>query len=392
MIGVIRPRAVHGAIWRWRTDVLVAALVGSIPMLQSGAIASPPVLSDATYSAGQFHFQISGESNAAYIVESSTNLQSWRPVVTNTDSGETRAILVSALNDRSYYRAFVATPVFAFALAAKDYINLDGNNLTTDSFDSADPSFSTDGNYDPLKALAEGNIGAYLGLTNSLDIGNASIWGRIYTGAGGPTAIGLYGSVGDHLWHEADATGIEPGYASTNFSATFRDVTRPFAGGFALSGGTFGGTNYDYVLTTANYFVNNLNLSGTKKMLVVGNSSLYVSSNLTVSGNAYIAIGSGSSLRLYMAGPTASLGGGGIINSQNATNFCYFGMSNNVSLNVTSNFVGCIYAPNAAVSISSAATGTPTDFTGSCIAKSVTLNGPVRVHFDENFRRVSPLH
>jgi len=67
-------------------------------------------------------------------------------------------------------------------------------------------------------------------------------------------------------------------------------------------------------------------------------------------------------------------------------------MSNKVSLNVTSNIVGCIYAPNAAVSLSSAATGTPTDFTGSCIAKSVTLNGPVSVHFDENIRRVSPLH
>jgi hypothetical protein len=79
-------------------------------------------------------------------------------------SSATRSIVVNALDEGTYYRAFIATPIFAFALAAETVVDLNGNNLKTDSFDSADPVKSFFGNYDPSKAQAGGNIGAYRGL------------------------------------------------------------------------------------------------------------------------------------------------------------------------------------------------------------------------------------
>jgi hypothetical protein len=126
-------------------------------------------------------------------------------------------------------------------------------------------------------------------------------------------------------------------------------------------------------------------------MLVSGNATLYVGSNVTVSGSATIVIESGARLRLFVAGAAGDLRGRVVVNSQNALDFCYFGLPGNVSLNflINSNLVGCIYAPNAAVVLTA---GLPTDFVGSCIANSVTLNGPIQLHFDENLRRSGPLH
>ena len=74
----------------------------------------------------------------------------------------------------------------------------------------------------------------------------------------------------------------------------------------------------------------------------------------------------------------------------NAANLCIYGLTNLTSVNLgsISNFTGTIYAPQADLTIGNSAF--TTEFTGSCIAKSITLNGNVTVHYDENLRRVGP--
>jgi len=373
-------------------SLLLALLAFSLCLSDIGA-AAQLVLSAPSRVPGQFQFSVSGEAGSPYIVESSTNLQSWQPVYTNREPASVDTLLLNAPGERNFYRAFAATPLFAFALAAQDQIDLAGNNLWSDSFDSSDPAYSTGGLYDPSKHKANGDIAACRGLTNSLSIGNANIWGHVWTCSDGSLDVGPQGSVGDAAWHLANNNGIEPGFVSTNFDASFPPVSRPFSGGFTPSGGLYNATNYDYLLVSGNYRVSGSFLATNKAALVLGNVSLYVLSNFWMSGRSSIGIAPGASLKLYVGGSSTVLGGNGVINETgNATNFMYYGLPNNTDVSVTIiSLAGCIYAPSAKIVLSGGGS-LPVDFSGSCLGKSILLGEHIRMHFDENLKRIRPFH
>src|SRR5207249_10040581 len=76
-------------------------------------------------------------------------------------------------------------PVFAKGMIAKERIDMNGNNIETDSFDSTDPAHSTtNGLYDPATARDHGDVSTVSGLANSIGVGNANIKGHLQTGAG----------------------------------------------------------------------------------------------------------------------------------------------------------------------------------------------------------------
>lgn len=125
-----------------------------------------------------------------------------------------------------------ASALFAKGLVAKNSIDMHGNPVQTDSFDSTDPAYSTGGLYDPTKRKANGDIAVVSGLVNSLNIGNADIYGHAETGPGGTLAIGANGSVGDLAWQSSGKGGIEPGYFADDMNVYFPDVQPPFGGGF----------------------------------------------------------------------------------------------------------------------------------------------------------------
>jgi hypothetical protein len=64
-----------------------------------------PVLSAPSYANGIFEVTLVGEANVTYILQVSTNLDSWTSITTNTASTATREIAVPAAASRSYYRA-----------------------------------------------------------------------------------------------------------------------------------------------------------------------------------------------------------------------------------------------------------------------------------------------
>ncbi|MGZ4962071.1 MAG: hypothetical protein ACXWC8_05890, partial [Limisphaerales bacterium] len=132
-----------------------------------------------------------------------------------------------------------ASALFAKGLVAKKSVDMNGNNVQTDSFDSADPAYSTQGLYDATKHKANGDVATVSGLVNSVDVGNANISGHISTGPGGTAALGPNGAVGDLAWQGSN-TGIEPGYFADDLNVYFPDVKPPFGGGFStpLSGQT----------------------------------------------------------------------------------------------------------------------------------------------------------
>ncbi len=139
--------------------------------------------------------------------------------------------------------------LFVKGMVAKDSIDLNGNGVSTDSFDSTNPSYSTGGLYDRAKARDNGDIGVNSSIINSINLGNADIHGKASTGPNGTIALGVNGGVGSYAWRAAGNDGIQPGWHCTDMNVTFPDVTAPFnGGGFTPSGGTI--TNTTSTTTT----------------------------------------------------------------------------------------------------------------------------------------------
>jgi hypothetical protein len=127
--------------------------------------------------------------------------------------------------------------IFTKGLVAKDSIDLNGNGVETDSFDSTDPLFSTNGLWIVSKAKDNGDVAVNSSLTNSLNAGNANIKGHVSVGPGGTIAIGNQGAIGSDAWHDGGNKGIEPGYAANDMNVSFDDVEIPFTGGNTPGGG-----------------------------------------------------------------------------------------------------------------------------------------------------------
>ena len=68
-------------------------------------IATVPLLTGSAYVSGHFQFTLSGQANASYVIQASTNLQDWTAVATNTSANATRSISLSAPSRLSFYRA-----------------------------------------------------------------------------------------------------------------------------------------------------------------------------------------------------------------------------------------------------------------------------------------------
>jgi hypothetical protein len=286
-----------------------------------------------------------------------------------------------------------SSSLFMKGMVAKGQIDLRGNNIRTDSFDSSSTSYSTGGIYDSSKAKSNGDVATNSGLVNSLSVGNANILGKVSTGPGGSVRIGPKGAVGDAAWHAGGNSGIQPGYSSDDMNVSFPDVVAPYTVGLPPVGGTLGGTNYAYILTTGDYSVSSLSLSGSSnnKILVTGDARLYVSGNISLSGQSGIIIDSTGSLKLYAAGASTSIGGNGVANGSGlAQDFQYFGLPSNMSLSFNGNaaYNGTIYAPHADLSLGGGGKNNY-DFVGASISKSVSMNGHFNFHYDEALANMS---
>jgi hypothetical protein len=267
-----------------------------------------------------------------------------------------------------------------------------GGDVNADSFDSTDTTASTSGKYDPAKKKANGYIGTNgkgAGVINAG--GSVSIYGSAATGPTGTVTSNGGAKIGDAAWQAGGTPGIQPGHSTDDMNVFFPDVEAPFTGGFSvpsvLSGllGLLGGTNYTYALGTGTYQMSTLNMGGSQAMLVNGDATLYVTGDVSLTGQSYIYIQPGASLKLYVAGQT-SIAGSGVINSTvQAKSFQYFGLPSNTSVKFSGNstFVGVIYAPAADLTMSGGGSGI-IDFVGASTTSTVTMSGGYNFHYDES--------
>ena len=272
--------------------------------------------------------------------------------------------------------------LFTVGMAAKYNIDLKGNNINSDSFNSANTNLSTGGMYDSTKASTNGDLASIQGIVN---VGNANINGSVLLG---PTA---------------SETQLKNGYVSggvtNDFNVDFADVVLPAGAPLPAPVGVpplglplvTNGISYNYAFFTSGYYT----IDGLKdniyvapganvKLLLTGNSTaqyVRVASDAGVSG----------SLAVYMDGPTFTLSGNDIVDSGNALNFSYYGTTNNtiVTLSGNASFTGTIYAPEADFSLGGGGSGTY-DFVGSSYTKTVGMNGHFNFHYDENLAAAGP--
>ena len=290
----------------------------------------------------------------------------------------------------------VRRPLFPGAMVAKGHIELAGNNVTTDGFDSSDPNYSTLGKYDRTKNKPSGDVATNGSDTASgknfipaIDVGEADIKGHVSTVPNGTAQVGAGGSVGDLAWVDGGSPGIQPGWGDGHDNRfDFSIVPVPFTTGYGSpAGGTVGTNNYTCILDgglNRNYRVNNF--SG--KVLVTGDVNLLVTDTFNFGSGDFVYIAPGATLKVWVAAPVAVLGGNGVINSDGyAIGFQYYGLAQNTSFKFSANaaFTGTIYAPRADFTLGGGG-GNDYDFVGACVVDTVKMNGHYHFHFDEALR------
>ena len=278
-----------------------------------------------------------------------------------------RAIRVSTTN----------VPLFNVAMGARTNVDLSGNGTSANSFNSALTNLSTGGRYDDAKTSTNGDVAVLYG---TVDLGNHNISGDLFLG---PTATLNTG------------TNQVSGTIHTDYNYDYPEVVAPDTSGwFPLltpPGGTINGVTYTYCFTNSGDYIIP-SMSGSVYVGTNAQVRLLIQSGGTdsvlVAGNGADV---GSKLTMYIASPSFTIGSGGSIDGGRAANLAYYGLPSNTSINFNgnANFTGTIYAPDAAITLNGGGSDSY-DFVGSCIGRSITINGHFMFHFDEDLLTEGP--
>jgi cytoskeletal protein CcmA (bactofilin family) len=265
-------------------------------------------------------------------------------------------------------------PSYKFGMMSKHAIDFNGNGCRIDSFDSRDPAKSTGGLYDAAKAGDKADMATYVGSPKATyDVGNGNIWGHVYMGAGGVVRVGSNGKIGSVAWQAtAPKSTVQPGWFRTDLNVIIPDANVPFSGGVPPLPGIVDGKLYSAVFSDGYYQVSTL--SG--EVIVTGKAMLYVTGNLECD---LMRIKTNASVQMYCGGSFKFKDTDN--QTQRAANFQIFGLPGCTTFTLDNEFMGAVYAPEAAVVINGAK-----QIYGSVVADSIRLTGGADVHFDEALR------
>src|SRR4030081_472663 len=290
----------------------------------------------------------------------------------------------------------IVRPVSAVGQASmsRGPLDLTNQNIVVDSYDSRDSTKSTNGLYDPAKRQQNGNIATN---GNLVAAGNAYIYGDVSTNAG--TVSGAANITGcQRTDFYQDLMIIQaPSWPSVNASpATVTQATTINASATKNS-------------AASRYILNQISLSGSNTLTIAGAANgsptyvdIYVSGNISVSGNSKIQIDPGVIATIYFKG-NVTIAGNGMVNSNNQPgdlrlygipptgdpdqtgdwqgDYSGTGASQVVSLGGNGQISASLYAPSADVTINGG--GTSGHVFGSVVGKSVKMTGVTNLHYDE---------
>ena len=265
-------------------------------------------------------------------------------------------------------------PLLFTAFAAIKNIQMNGNGLSADSYNSSNPALSTNGQYDPNKTSTNGNVASVNG---PVTIGNHSIAGNLYLGPNVSSSV---------------TAGQVSGSIYTNYNVDFPDVVlptttwlpAPTSGG----GGKQGSQIHDFTVS-GDYFVSDtLDLQvepGVIARVRVDSTSFSPSNVNILSTN-----GLSGTLLIYQVSGSGSMGGNVSVQSGKPSNLFYYGLPGVTSITYggNSSFIGVIYAPEADLTLNGGGNGN--GLIGSSVTKTITMNGHYNFHFDENLLSSGP--
>ncbi|MBI2812976.1 MAG: hypothetical protein HYX71_01680 [Opitutae bacterium] len=293
------------------------------------------------------------------------------------------------------------TSKFANGLVAKNTITFSGNNATVDSWNS-DPdnnSATTAIKYSTTTKDDNGSVGSVSVAVNVVGVNNADIWGYVATG-GSPASVGSNGLVGP--WGTTSGT-IAAGHSSTDFSASFDNVTAPSTYTYNVIGTINNDTTLPGTITAAadgKYYIEAPAINFNNKTLTIsaGKEVVLKLTNTGSGPSAAISVGGGSGginitatgkLVVYTAGDI-DIAGNGVMNGGTTDaaagqpiNFQLWGTktSGTQDIKIAGNGVlsGIVYAPFGSVKINGNGS-----VSGSIVANDITVVGNAAFHYDES--------
>jgi len=272
----------------------------------------------------------------------------------------------------------VVRPVSAFdqAIMSVGVVDLTNQNIVVDSYDSTDPTKSTNGLYDPAKRQENGDIATDGQL---IEAGNAQIYGDVATNAGTVSgAANITGVERTDFYQEPIPVGAPSWNSSPSLVTGTTTINADATKGSAAS----------------RYTLSSISLSGNKTLMVAGNPNgsqtyieIYVTGDISVSGTGQIVVQPGVTATIYFAG-NVDISGNGVLNSNNQpSDLMLYGIqpptdtSEHVSIGGNSQITASVYAPGHDVTVNGG--GTNGHVYGSVVGKTVTMTGVSNLHYDE---------
>jgi hypothetical protein len=302
-------------------------------------------------------------------------------------------------------------------ITAKSGVNLQGNNITLDSFNSADSnhsiwqtgmtyhgmpygvySDSLSYNSNPLPSRTSDFTLATDG--SIINVGDAQIYGFINTAPGGSASINRNGSVGDLNWVSSTNTGIEQGHEEDDMDAVFvsESLPTPITASQttwwpvpAPPGGTnIGGVTYLFLITNqpanSNFVYYSMGELDQNIFIDASNVVLYLTNGLSFHVYNLFTLNSNADVSIYSSGDMGIYGGAAISNlTQNAHALSIYDVAGHTNLMFSFGGAGFgpafVYAPSSSVSLGG---GGIQDFIGAIFCNEITVPGHINLHYDES--------
>ncbi len=333
----------------------------AIGMMEIGLKANPPTFSLPTTVGGTSTLTYTIPSGFTFSISAITMLAANIYSFTSTSTGP---------NNSQAAITVTFTPaggIFNYGIFSQNGVTLSGNGYT-DSYDSSVGPWALATHH------TNGDVGTNASGAGVIRLsGNARIYGNAQVGVGGDASTGITTS------GNAAVLGQELVASSPKDMTPVADPGGGTAATLNLS------SNDSQTISSGAYRLPSISLSGNATGNISGNVTLYVTGNISISGNATLNVLAGGSLTIYASG-TVSISGNGITNNTLLPkNLIIYGTStcSSVSISGNGNLYGAIYAPNANASI----TGNGNIY-GSIVNSSMTDSGNGSIHYDEALQNV----
>jgi len=289
--------------------------------------------------------------------------------------------------------------LWGYGLVAKTSIHLDSNAKVDSWISDPDQNAATAAvPYSSGVRRDRGNVGVVAAADGALSLAsNSEIYGTANTGGGIVTAAGnvrIYGA------SSAPTPKVDPSRIHQDFSCTFPTITVPTPATINNVTGSWTTTMSlpragDLALNGVYYYSfgagHGVSL-GSNKTLTVNSPVVLIFNNhqgvpaFTMSSNADVSVMPGQSVTIYTNGDITMNSNNDINVGNEAKNFIIYGTSSigqNFTFDSNVQVYGCIYAPNAAITLNS-----NTDILGAMIGDTIELDSNAEVHYDESLAQV----